>query len=147
MYFENGVENLRLSNEMSRNFQIIISTIVLAELAFLGTLGFDHEEKMLAAIATTLLVLALVVFLIGVSIQQAVVQNNAKDSLKSASAVDAYIKKHETGYSKEIPDELRSEQKNINRHIKFGTRLLFASYILIFAASVLLIIMLWKIIL
>ena len=61
LYYENGVENLRLSNEMSKNYQTLIVTIVLAELAFLGVLGFDDYNSILSATSATLLVLALVV--------------------------------------------------------------------------------------
>lgn len=147
-YYENAVENFKLSNEMSRNFQIIITTAVLAELAFIGTLGFDHNEVVLAAIAATILFISLIVFLVGISVHQVVVQDTAKDSLKMATVTDEYIRKHKKQYAKELPDELKSDMENhFIKRINRGSRILRLSYILIAVASILLVIMLWRLVL
>ncbi len=133
---------------MSRNFQIIVTTVVLAELAFIGTLGFNHSEVILAAIAATILLISLIIFLVGISVHQIVVQDTAKDSLKMAAATDQYIREHKTQYAKEFPDELKSDtDKNFIKRINKGSRILRLSYVLIAVASTLLVVMLWRLVL
>ena len=144
LYYENGVENLRLSNEMSKNYQTLIVTIVLAELAFLGVLGFDDYNSILSATSATLLVLALVLFLVGVAIQQVVVQREAKYSLSMASKVDTFIKEHSKATIDQLPDELlQSTEKNFISS-KLGNRFIRSGYILILAASVLVVVIAWR---
>lgn len=144
LYYENGVENLRLSNEMSKNYQTLIVTIVLAELAFLGVLGFDDYNSILSATSATLLVLALVLFLVGVAIQQVVVQREAKYNLSMASKVDTFIKEHSTATIDQLPDELLHVKEKAFISSKLGNRFIRLGYILILVASVLVVVIAWR---
>lgn len=144
LYYENGVENLRLSNEMSKNYQTLIVTIVLAELAFIGVLGFDDHNSILSATSATLLVLALVLFLVGVAIQQIVVQREAKHSLSMASKVDAFVKKHSTATIDQLPDELTQPKDKALMSSNLGNRFIRMGYVLILAASVLVVVIAWR---
>lgn len=145
LYYENGIENLRLSNEMSKNYQTLIVTIVLAELAFLGVLGFEGNNGILSAVSATLLVLALVLFLIGVAIQQVVVQREAKYSFSMASKVDDFIKEHSKASIDQIPDDLTQAKDDKFISSKLGNRFIRAGYLLIIAASVLVVVIAWRI--
>jgi hypothetical protein len=144
LYRENGIENLRLSNEMSKNYQTAIVTVVLAELAFLGTIGFHGKADILIASSATLLIIALVIFLIGVGVQQMAVQNEAKISFGLASKVDKHIKTNKTQFVDELPAELQHTENTAWVNAKLGTKFLRVGYSLIVVASVLIVIIIWR---
>lgn len=141
-YQEAGIQNLQLSNEMSGKFQTLIATIVLAELAFLGTLGFDHTDRKISAWAVTSLICALLIFLIAVSLQQIAIQKAAKRYFVLASKLEDHMKEAKITHVDELPEELKISE--FPRYIKFANRMLLPSYGLITIGSGLILLLIWR---
>lgn len=146
-YVESGRENLRLSNEMSSRFHTLVSTIILAQLAFLGTLGLDHEQKILSAIITTILITSLTLCLVAISWQQIGILKGVKHYFQKADKISELIK--ETKKDKisfdDFPDDLRAE--NIMKFTKIPNRLFMSGFLLSIAGSTLLVLMIWSLVL
>lgn len=143
LYIESGNQNLRLSNEMARNYQTAIVTVVLAELAFLGALGIQGDFSKLTATSVSILITAIIFFLVGVGIQQMAVQKEAKINFELASRVDDFIKANKTGSIEHLPKELHRKQYSYWATSKLGNYFLLFSYLLIIAASLLVLVIIW----
>lgn len=141
-YYQSGIENIKLSNEMSGRLQTAIATIILAELAFLGTVGFDNDLKMYIAIAATLLVLALLIFIISVGWQQKGVLKAAKYYINKANKIDDYIKEVKKDKVDELPEHLRIDE-SVLLYNKCPNRLMFTSYILAILGTIAVLIVIW----
>ncbi len=142
-YVDSALENLKLSNEMAGRFQTLIATIILAQLAFLGTLGFSHGQKLLTAIAITVLVSSLLVFLIAVSWQQVGVLKAAKYYFKQAGKLGEYIKETKQSEVEELPEDLRIDE-NVLSYTKWSNRLLLLGYTVSAVGTATLIYLVWK---
>lgn len=143
-YVEAGKENLRISNEMSSRFQTLVATIILAQLAFLGILGFNNDFKIISAITVTVLVASLVVCLIAISWQQIAVLKGAKYYFKVADGVSDLIKeakKEQIDYN-DFPADLRAE--SILKFTKIPNRLFLSGFLISIVGSILLLWLVWS---
>lgn len=147
-FLDAGIKNLEQSNEMSGRFQTLIATIILAQLAFLGTLGFDHGFKILSACAISALVLALLINLIAASWQQLGIIDSAKFHFKKAKEVDNIIRKTTKEH---LSLEEYQERINIGASTlgftKLPNRLMLISYVLGVVGTVLVLSLVWNIVL
>lgn len=146
-YVESGKENLRISNEMSARFQTLVATIILAQLAFLGVLGFEHDESILSAVTITILVFSLIVCLVAISWQQIGVLKGAKHYFKKADEVGELIKETKKKHVNfdEFPADLKAE--NVLKYTKIPNRLFLAGFVLSFTGSILLLVLVWRLVL
>lgn len=148
-FMDAAMKNLEYSNEMSRRFQTLIATIILAQLAFLGTLGFNHTHKILAATAATLLVIALLVHLIAASWQQTGVVKSAKHYIKKAGGVDQIIK--ETKKKHIDPDDYAKydivNSASTIGFTKWPNRLMLAAYAFGLIGTLAVLMLIWRVVL
>lgn len=146
-YVESGRENLRVSNEMSSRFHTLVSTIILAQLAFLGALGFDHDDKILSATIITILIVSLVTCLVAISWQQIGVLKGAKHYFEKADKVSELIKntkKKQIDFD-DFPADLKAE--NIMKYTKIPNRLFIVGFLLSIVGSILLVCLVWRLVL
>ncbi|HRF28437.1 MAG TPA: hypothetical protein PL051_02250 [Candidatus Saccharibacteria bacterium] len=143
-----AIKNIQLSNEMSGRFQTLVATVILAQLAFLGTLGFENNQKILAASAATTLAIALTVHLAAGSWQQARVINSIKHYIKKVGEVEAIIKQtKKTHISPEEYEKYRIiETSSTIGYTKWPNRLLMLGYILAFAGTALVLLLIWRLV-
>lgn len=147
-FVDAAIKNLELSNEMSGRLQTLVATIILAQLAFLGALGFDREYKTFSAWTTTVLVVALLVHLIAVSWQQTSMLRAVKLHFKKANEVDEIIQHtHKPHIS---PEEYNKhgilESASAIALTKKANRLMFVGYVLGIAGTVMVVVLVWRIV-
>lgn len=148
-FIDAAIKNIQLSNDISGRFQTLIATVILAQLAFLGTLGFENSQRVLVARAATVLILALAVHLVASGWQQVGVLNSVKHYMKKANEVDAIIK--ETKREHISPEDYAKykiiETSSTIGYTKWANRLLLLGYALAIFGAVLVVTLIWKLVL
>lgn len=148
-FIDAAIKNIEFSNEMSGRLQTLVATIILAQLAFLGTLGFDHNHKLLSASAATVLVIALLIHMIASGWQQTAIIKSVKHYMKKVGEIDEIIKN--TKKSHISPEEYQKhgiiESSSTIGFTKWPNRLMLVGYIFGTLGTILVLVLIWSIVL
>lgn len=141
-YFNSAVKNFELANTSVIHMQASVLTIVLAELAFLGTseLAKSHPP-ILSVVSAILLLLSLFIFIVAINIQRGYALRAGRQLLQLSRDVEDYAKKHKVKIVKELPSELSAEAIGANTS-RVTNRLFMISFLIISIATLLIIILL-----
>lgn len=142
-FFETGVKNLDMANETILRMQTAVLTIVLAEMAFLGTLKFDYPHSWLGALAISFFVVGFIIFLLAIKLQHSHSLVVGRDFIQKSRDLQDYIKKTKKEYASEIPIEMQPKFNDAKTNA-FTNKIMLLSYACMFFGSALVVFIAWS---
>lgn len=145
MYFDASNKNSDLSNNIISQIQSSLLTIVLAEIALIGTVELARGEGVspLAFLAVILLVISLGLFILALYIRLNIVTKVAKKQFQLSRKLHNHIMTKNEQWVRELPSDIEKEDNATSEYddLEIPNRIFIAVFTLVAVATLMTIIL------